>query len=231
MEQDLKFKNQEDYEAWLNNQDWYQSFYLDSGIEVTGKVKTYKRLKFLNQIKFQNKTVIDIGCNSGQYCFFAKKNAASRVVGIDLDEKRIQQAKILSANECLDVDFFNDSFEKASELGRFDIVFCFAVLTEVENIIGALKVLKQSINKEAYIEMGISKPFLHWSFSRSWLKKDSKLGRLDRLGEFVRHKHAGWVIYPTMEVIKDIFGSKFQIESLGMGLRYELIHIKKIRDD
>src|SRR5438105_293753 len=42
------------------------------------------------------KTVLDIGCNAGFYSFEMKRRGADRVVGIDSDEKYLEQARFAS---------------------------------------------------------------------------------------------------------------------------------------
>jgi tRNA (mo5U34)-methyltransferase len=37
--------------------------------------------------------VLDIGCNAGFYCLELKKRGASRVLGVDVDDRYLQQAR------------------------------------------------------------------------------------------------------------------------------------------
>ena len=101
----FKIKNFEEYKKWINDQDWYQTIHLNKGLKTSGKLNTDARIKWFNEFNFTNKSVLDIGCNSGQYSFYAKKAGASRVTGIDVDTKRIYQAKMLALNEDIDVNF------------------------------------------------------------------------------------------------------------------------------
>jgi ribosomal protein L11 methyltransferase len=46
---------------------------------------------------FRGKTVLDLGCNIGFYTFLAKKQGASKAVGIDINEQLIKGCNILKA--------------------------------------------------------------------------------------------------------------------------------------
>ena len=78
-EEIIKIKNEDDYKNWISNQDWYQTIDLNNGLTTAGKVKTNLRIEWFNQFNFTNKTVLDIGCNSGQYSLYAKKRGAKNV--------------------------------------------------------------------------------------------------------------------------------------------------------
>ena len=222
-----KFEKLEEYKKWINDQDWYQTIHLKNGIVTSGKLNTEKRIKWFNQFDFYNKSVLDIGCNSGQYCFHAKKAGARNVVGIDVDEKRIYQAGMLALNEEIDVDFHHAGIEKVSEFGKFDIVICIAVVTEVENVLGALRAIRNATNKTVILEMDLARPLFYLSTNKHWWKSDPKLSRIGRVAEMHRHKHAGWVIHPSLEMVSEIFGDDFELSFLGQGLRYYQIVLNR----
>ena len=163
----FKFENLEQYKKWLISQDWYQTIHLKDGLIASGKLNTDSRIKWFDEFNFSGKTVLDIGCNSGQYSFNAKKNGAQSVTGLDVNEKRIYQAKMLALNEGLDVEFHVAGVEQVADFGMFDIVICIAVVTEVENVLGALRAIKNFIhhfkrwvNHPSYMFM-----MMHFSYS------------------------------------------------------------------
>ena len=59
------------------------------------------------------------------------------------------------------------------------------------------------------------------------MEKDSKVSRLGRVAEMHRHKHAGWVIHPSLEMVLEIFGDDFELSFLGKGLRYHKIVLSR----
>ncbi len=215
-----KIEKIEDYKSWINNQDWYQTINLKNNLVTPGKLNTDSRIKWFNQFNFSGKTVLDIGCNSGQYSFYAKKMGAKSVTGIDVDQKRIYQAKMLALNEGIDVNFHLSGIETVPDFGEFDIIICIAVVTEVENVLGALRSIRNATKETAILEMDLARPLIYASSNKHWWKRDLKLSRLSRVAEMHRHKHAGWVIHPSLEMVSEIFGDDFKISFLGKGLRY-----------
>ena len=219
----FKIENLEEYKKWIKEQNWYQTINLKQGLATTGKLNTDSRIPWFDKFDFSNKTVLDIGCNSGQYSLYAKKAGARSVTGLDVNENRIYQAKMLALNEDIDVDFHLAGIDRATDFGKFDIVICIAVVTEVENVLMALRSIRDATNKTAILEMDLARPLIYASSNKEWWKKDSKLSRLGRVAEMHRHKHAGWVIHPSLEMVLEIFGDDFELSFLGKGLRYNKI--------
>ena len=65
---------------------------------------------------------------------------------------------MLAINEGLDVEFHSAGIEQAADFGRFDIVICIAVVTEVENVLGALRTIR-NVTKTAILEMDLARPY------------------------------------------------------------------------
>jgi len=63
-------------------------------------------LSDLHRLDFQGKTVIDLGCNLGYFCFAVKKAGAAKVAGIDNDDRMIRGCNIIKKLYRLeDIDF------------------------------------------------------------------------------------------------------------------------------
>ena len=215
-----KIENIDNYKQWISEQSWYQTIHLKEGLVTPGKLNTDSRISWFDKFNFSNKTVLDIGCNSGQYSMYAKKAGALSVTGLDVDENRIYQAKMLALNEGIDVDFHVAGIERVKDFGKFDIVICIAVVTEVENLLMALRSIRDTTINTAILEMDLAKPMMYLSSNKEWWKADPKVSRLGRVAEMHRHKHAGWVIHPSLELVMEIFGDDFKLSYLGKGLRY-----------
>lgn len=211
----------------MNAQDWYQTIELQNNLYTPGKFPTDTRLDWFDEYDFAGKSVLDIGCNSGQYSLHAKKRGARSVTGIDVDKKRIHQAKTLAANEYLDVNFQVREVESIGELGAFDVTICIAVVTEVENVLGALRKIRDATEETSIIEMGLAHTIFNVSRSKHWWVKDKKVTRRGRVSEMYRHKHAGWVLFPSIEIVEDIFGEEFDVRHEGRGLRYDKVMARR----
>jgi len=90
-------------------------------------------------------TVLDIGCNAGFYCLEFKKRGASRVLGVDVDERYLNQARFASGVLGLDVEFANCSAYDVDQLpGQFDYVLFMGVFYHLRYPLYALdKIIKK----------------------------------------------------------------------------------------
>ena len=104
-----------------------------------------------------------------------------------------RQARMLAINEDIDVDFHVSRIENITSFGNFDIIICIAVVTEVENVLSALRSIRDITNETAILEMDLSRPLIYVSANKHWWKKDSNVSRLGRVAEMHRHTHFGWV--------------------------------------
>lgn len=76
----------------------------------------------LSRIDFKDKTVVDLGCNFGYFTFFARRQAARYVLGIDIDRRIIRGCNLLMKMYDYDgIDFLVGDITKINGLGRFDI--------------------------------------------------------------------------------------------------------------
>ncbi len=74
-------------------------------------------------------TVLDIGCNGGFYSIELKRRGARRVLGIDVDERYLRQARFAARTLGLDIEFQRCSVYRVNELpGKFDFVVFMGVL-------------------------------------------------------------------------------------------------------
>ncbi len=221
-------RDRERLKSWIINQSWYQTIELSNGLVTPGQFDTRLRIKFLEGIDFSDRTVLDLGCNSGQFCLYAKKQGARRVVGIDINHKRLGQARKLADLEALDIEYYEKGIFDINDFEPFDLVFCFAVLTEISDFFGALEIIKRLTGDQTYIELDLGKPLCYISYSKNWIYKVTGISRHKAVAEIRRTKH-GFMISPSLEVLKEALGPNFTITSLGRSVRYEMINIRKER--
>jgi SAM-dependent methyltransferase len=76
----------------------------------------------IQRVDFQDRTVLDMGCNFGYYSFLAARLGARRVVGVDLDERVIRGARLLAEiHRESRVDFRVDDFLRPDFSESFDL--------------------------------------------------------------------------------------------------------------
>jgi tRNA (mo5U34)-methyltransferase len=91
-------------------------------------------------------TVLDIGCNAGFYSMEMKRRGANRVLGIDIDEHYLRQARFAAEVENLDVEFRQFAVWDIAKLGeRFDIVLFMGVLYHLRHPLLALDLIHEHV--------------------------------------------------------------------------------------
>lgn len=204
---------------WVFSQDWYQSIHVIEDIVTPGNFDATRRFKLMNLGDLSGKSVLDVGCNSGQICFQVKKLGALKVIGIDINRYRLSQAKKLADIMNLDIEFKEMEILESIKLGQFDIVFCIAVLTETSDIISSLIVLKQITKEILFLELSIA-PFQN---NPLFISENFKLRRSNGKCYLRKIKGDRWNLIPNMQFIKSLIGDKFKISKLGRSARYTLL--------
>src|SRR5690348_16807287 len=89
-------------------------------------------------------TVLDIGCNAGFYSIQMKRRGAGRVLGIDIDDRYLNQARFAANTLDLEIEFEKRSIYDVEGLGgQFDYVFLMGVFYHLRYPLYALdKVVK-----------------------------------------------------------------------------------------
>ncbi len=91
-------------------------------------------------------TVLDIGCNAGFYSIEMKKRGAARVLGIDVDDRYLSQARFAAETLGLKIEFEKRSvYEVDSIPGQFDYVFFLGVFYHLRYPLFALDRVAQKI--------------------------------------------------------------------------------------
>lgn len=90
-------------------------------------------------------TVLDVGCNGGFYSLEMKRRGAERVLGVDVDDRYLAQARFAAATLGLEIEFMKLSvYDVDSISGQFDYVFFMGVFYHLRYPLFALdKVIKK----------------------------------------------------------------------------------------
>ena len=111
--------------------------------------------KFLPELK--GKTILDAGCGTGKFCSLAENQNAMKVVGIDLSQAMIDEAKsVCSKTEfrCLDIS------KATIEQSHYDVVLCVLVMGHLESLTPSLDNLLQGLKKGGILILTDFHPFL-----------------------------------------------------------------------
>jgi len=83
--------------------------------------------------------VLDIGCNGGFYSIEMKRRGAERVLGIDVDDRYLNQAQFAAHTLGLEIEFEKRSvYEVGGIAGQFDFVFFMGVFYHLRYPVFAL---------------------------------------------------------------------------------------------
>lgn len=119
-----------------------------------GDYPAVKWRRFANALPtdLQGKTVLDIGCNAGFHSIEMKRRGADRVVGIDLEDMYLEQARF-AANLCgVELELRKLSVYDVAELGeRFDIVLFMGVLYHLRHPLLALDLIREHVVKDLFV--------------------------------------------------------------------------------
>lgn len=100
-------------------------------------------------------TVLDVGCNGGFYSIEMKKRGAKYVLGIDVDDRYLSQARFAAETLGVDIDLRKCSIYHADQLpGQFDFVLFMGVFYHLRYPLFALdKLIKKVSGKLVFQTM------------------------------------------------------------------------------
>ncbi|MBZ9936956.1 TIGR04290 family methyltransferase [Mesorhizobium sp. BR1-1-16] len=141
------------------------------------------------------KTVLDIGCNAGFYSIEMKRRGASRVLGIDFDDRYLSQARFAADATGISVEFRKMSvYEIGALRERFDIVLFMGVLYHLRHPLLALDLLREHVVGDLLVFQSMQRgsPDLvdldgDYDFRRADIFEDPRYPKL----HFVEHRYAG----------------------------------------
>ena len=161
-------------------------------------------------------TVLDIGCNGGFYSLELKKRGAERVVGIDVDERYLNQARFAARTLGLEIEFEKRSvYDVDSVAGQFDYVLFMGVFYHLRYPLFALdKVIKKVRGKLLFQTMiRGSEQALQWDRNyHFWNKEIFKNWDFPSM-YFIENNYAG---DPTNWWIPNVGAAEAMLRSSGL---------------
>jgi tRNA (mo5U34)-methyltransferase len=120
-------------------------------------------------------SVLDLGCNAGFYSIEMKRRGASRVVGVDVDDRYLNQARFASAVLGLEIEFTKLSvYEVGSIPGQFDYVLFMGVFYHLRYPLYALDNIVKKVRGTMVFQTMIrgSEQRRQWKENYSFWEKD-----------------------------------------------------------
>jgi len=117
----------------------------------------YPRVKFQRftaalPADLSGRSVLDIGCNAGFYSIEMKRRGASRVLGIDFDERYLAQARFAAEVNEMDIEFRQLSVYDLASLGEsFDVVLFMGVLYHLRHPLLALDLIHAHVARDLLV--------------------------------------------------------------------------------
>jgi tRNA (mo5U34)-methyltransferase len=97
-------------------------------------------------------SVLDIGCNAGFYSIEMKRRGAARVLGIDLDERYLEQARLAAEVKGQEIEFRKLSVYDVAALGEtFDVVLFMGVLYHLRHPLLALDLIHDHVARDLLV--------------------------------------------------------------------------------
>src|SRR5689334_16211584 len=132
--------------------DWFQNIDLH-GIpsapnHFLGDYPAVKWQRFAHAIPddLTGKSVLDIGCNAGFYSLEMARRGANRVVGIDSEDRYLEQARFAAEVEGVDIEFRKLSVYEVAQLHeQFDWVLFMGVLYHLRHPLLALDLIHEHV--------------------------------------------------------------------------------------
>jgi SAM-dependent methyltransferase len=110
---------------------------------VKGGSYTENKLQLLNLPPLKGRSFLDLGCNTGFYCNFAKRAGAERTVGVDLDSAVIARARELYP----EIEFFDTGWDVLPD-GKFDVIICLSAIHYASDPIKLVNNIKTHLSRD-----------------------------------------------------------------------------------
>ncbi len=133
----------------------YQSF-PDQG----GGSHSIEKLIHLRMPPLRNKSFLDVGCNEGFFCGYAKHQGATRVVGLDMSANFIARARVRFP----DCEFLQQTWDKLPN-EKFDVILLASAIHYADDQPALIQRLVDQLSPDGtlILELGIvSDPANNW---------------------------------------------------------------------
>jgi tRNA (mo5U34)-methyltransferase len=161
-------------------------------------------------------TVLDIGCNGGFYSIEMKRRGAARVLGIDVDDRYLNQARFAASTLGFDIEFEKRSvYDVDAIAGKFDVVLFMGVLYHLRYPLYALDRVVQKVGEQLIFQTmirGSEDPYTADDNYHFWNKEIFEDRAFPQM-YFIEHKYAN---DPTNWWVPNRAAAEAMLRSAGM---------------
>ncbi|MBL8893465.1 MAG: methyltransferase domain-containing protein [Rhizobiales bacterium] len=118
----------------------YQEVKLPFGLSTGGTDRTETARAIIPK-DMKGKSVFDLGCMYGFFCFEAEEAGAQRILGVDIEAVNVETCRILADIRGSNAEFRQMDIEIDPMPGQFDYVLCLNVLHHMRNPLAVLEKL------------------------------------------------------------------------------------------
>lgn len=163
-------------------------------------------------------SVLDIGCNGGFYSIEMKRRGAARVLGIDVDNRYLDQAKFAAATLAQHIEFEKRSVYHVEEIaGEFDYIFFMGLLYHLRYPLLALDMVVKKLKPSGRLVFQTmvrgSEDVAEWNHDYHFWKKNIFEDQRWPATYFIEHKYAG---DPTNWWIPNRAAAEAMLRSAGL---------------
>ena len=130
----------------------YQRIELPYGLVTDGADRS-STANAIFPVSLEGKSVLDLGCNNGYFCFEAARRGATRALGLDVDPEMIRKNKLLAEVLGCNVQFDIINLDRQRLTERFDYVLCLNVLHHLRYPLYVLDNLSEIVRERLVLEM------------------------------------------------------------------------------
>ncbi len=123
----------------------------------------------------QGQRILDLGCGYGWFCRYARDNHAASVVGLDISEKMLAQARNMTTGEGISYQREDlDTLTLAAD--SFELVYSSLALHYLQDIERLLVTIYQALTPGGMLIFSAEHPIYTASLTQGWIK--DKTGQL-----------------------------------------------------
>lgn len=129
----------------------YQNVPLPHGLSTGGDDRSATARAIFEE-RMDGKSVFDLGCRFGYFCFFAEERGAARMLGAEVDPDYVRKSRLLADMKGSRAEFRLFDIETEPLEETFDYVLCLNVLHHLRNPLAALDRLIAATRERLVIE-------------------------------------------------------------------------------